>query len=264
MKAVFYEIFGDAPRIASLPDPTPAPDGVVIKVEASGLCRSDWHGWMGHDPDIVLPHVPGHELAGTVAAVGAGVRRWRVGDRVTVPFVAAAAIVPSALGQPPGLREPVPAGLHRLGFVRRTMSRSTMPTPTWCDCRRHRLRHRREPRLPFRHLVPRRRRPGARPAGRMGGGAWLRRRRPFGDHDRQGHGCQRRRRRPDRGEARLREKELGAVATVNGRDGRCPSRRARDHRRRARMSRSMRSATPRPASTRSPTCGDAAATCRSA
>lgn len=87
MKAVFYELFGEAPRIASLPDPTPAPEGVVIRVEASGLCRSDWHGWKGHDPDIVLPHVPGHELAGSIAAVGASVRRWRVGDRVTVPFV---------------------------------------------------------------------------------------------------------------------------------------------------------------------------------
>ena len=87
MKAVFYELFGEAPRIASLPDPSPAPEGVVVKVEASGLCRSDWHGWMGHDPDIVLPHVPGHELAGIVAAVGRDVSRWRVGDRVTVPFV---------------------------------------------------------------------------------------------------------------------------------------------------------------------------------
>jgi len=43
---------------------------------------------MGHDADIVLPHVPGHELAGTVSAVGKQVKRWRVGDRVTVPFVA--------------------------------------------------------------------------------------------------------------------------------------------------------------------------------
>ena len=59
-----------------------------MKVEASGLCRSDWHGWMGHDPDIRLPHVPGHELAGTVEAVGSQVTRWRAGDRVTVPFVA--------------------------------------------------------------------------------------------------------------------------------------------------------------------------------
>jgi alcohol dehydrogenase len=60
---------------------------VVVRVEASGLCRSDWHAWQGHDPDVVLPHVPGHELAGTVAALGNGVRGWAVGDRVTVPFV---------------------------------------------------------------------------------------------------------------------------------------------------------------------------------
>jgi alcohol dehydrogenase len=58
-----------------------------MKVGASGLCRSDWHGWMGHDPDIRLPHVPGHELAGEIVAVGEDVRRWRKGDRVTLPFV---------------------------------------------------------------------------------------------------------------------------------------------------------------------------------
>jgi alcohol dehydrogenase len=50
------------------------------------MCRSDWHAWAGHD-DIAFPHVPGHELAGEVAAVGPGVGRWQVGDRVTVPFV---------------------------------------------------------------------------------------------------------------------------------------------------------------------------------
>lgn len=87
MKAVYYEEFGTLPVIANLADPAPAAEGVVVKVEATGLCRSDWHGWMGHDPDIVLPHVPGHELAGTVQAVGSGVTQWRVGDRVTVPFV---------------------------------------------------------------------------------------------------------------------------------------------------------------------------------
>jgi alcohol dehydrogenase len=88
MKAVLYEDFGAAPRVVTLPDPSPMRDGVVVRVEASGLCRSDWHGWMGHDPDITPPHVPGHELAGTIEAVGANVRRWKVGDRVTVPFVA--------------------------------------------------------------------------------------------------------------------------------------------------------------------------------
>ncbi|HTN96864.1 MAG TPA: alcohol dehydrogenase catalytic domain-containing protein, partial [Nordella sp.] len=87
MKAVYYEAFGQPPVIADVADPTSGPQGVVVKVEASGLCRSDWHGWMGHDRDIVLPHVPGHELAGVIAAVGSQVRRWRPGDRVTVPFV---------------------------------------------------------------------------------------------------------------------------------------------------------------------------------
>ncbi len=87
MKAVLYETFGGAPRLATLPDPTPDARGAVIEVGATGVCRSDWHGWMGHDPDITLPHVPGHELAGRVAAVGRDVTRWSVGDRVTVPFV---------------------------------------------------------------------------------------------------------------------------------------------------------------------------------
>lgn len=61
---------------------------MVIAVEATGLCRSDWHGWQGHDPDITaMPHVPGHELAGRVVAVGREVRRWQGGERVTTPFV---------------------------------------------------------------------------------------------------------------------------------------------------------------------------------
>ncbi|GLS31559.1 alcohol dehydrogenase [Mesorhizobium albiziae] len=87
MKAVLFEEFRQPPSLRNVTDPTPSPGGVVIKVEATGLCRSDWHGWMGHDPDIRLPHVPGHELAGTVQAVGNRVTRWREGDRVTVPFV---------------------------------------------------------------------------------------------------------------------------------------------------------------------------------
>ncbi|OQM77605.1 zinc-dependent alcohol dehydrogenase family protein [Manganibacter manganicus] len=89
MKAVMFERFGEAPEIRTVPDPTPSAEGVVIKVEATGFCRSDWHGWMGHDPDIRLPHVPGHELAGIVVAAGKQVTRWRPGQRVTVPFVAA-------------------------------------------------------------------------------------------------------------------------------------------------------------------------------
>src|SRR3954447_11459459 len=87
VRALYFETFGGPLTVGDVPTPDPAPDGVVVRVAASGICRSHWHAWQGHDPDVVLPHVPGHELAGTVAAVGAGVRRWAVGDRVTVPFV---------------------------------------------------------------------------------------------------------------------------------------------------------------------------------
>ncbi len=81
-----YEQFGGPLTVRTVPDPSVAEDGVVIRVKANGICRSDWHGWMGHDPDIRLPHVPGHELAGVIEEVGPQVKRWRAGDRVTVPF----------------------------------------------------------------------------------------------------------------------------------------------------------------------------------
>jgi alcohol dehydrogenase len=87
MRAALYREFAKPLVIHNVPDPTPSDDGVVIHVKATGLCRSDWHGWMGHDPDISLPHVPGHELAGVVEATGKDVVQWNVGDRVTLPFV---------------------------------------------------------------------------------------------------------------------------------------------------------------------------------
>jgi alcohol dehydrogenase len=90
VRAVVYEAFGQLPAVATVADPVAPPHGAVVRVEATGLCRSDWHGWMGHDPDIRrFPHVPGHELAGVVEAVGDRVERWTTGDRVTVPFVCA-------------------------------------------------------------------------------------------------------------------------------------------------------------------------------
>lgn len=86
MRAAYFEDFGQPITIQTLADPVPADDGVVIKVEANGICRSDWHAWMGHDSDVHLPHVPGHELAGFVETVGKNVRNWKTGDRVTLPF----------------------------------------------------------------------------------------------------------------------------------------------------------------------------------
>lgn len=86
MKALYYDQFTAPIRLENLPDPAPPHDGVAIRVKATGLCRSDWHGWMGHDADIALPHVPGHELAGIVESAGPGVSRFKPGDRVTLPF----------------------------------------------------------------------------------------------------------------------------------------------------------------------------------
>ncbi|MET9729176.1 zinc-dependent alcohol dehydrogenase family protein [Streptomyces sp. NPDC006458] len=95
MRAVVFERYGEPAEVREVADPRPAEHGVVVRVEATGLCRSDWHGWMGHDPDITLPHVPGHELAGVVEATGGRVTRWRSGDRVTVPFVCGCGTCPS-------------------------------------------------------------------------------------------------------------------------------------------------------------------------
>jgi D-arabinose 1-dehydrogenase-like Zn-dependent alcohol dehydrogenase len=94
MRALRYDAFGGPLQVRDVAVPEPSKGGVVVRVGATGVCRSDWHGWQGHDPDIALPHVPGHELAGAVEAVGAEVRRWQVGDRVTVPFVCACGTCP--------------------------------------------------------------------------------------------------------------------------------------------------------------------------
>ena len=95
MRALTYAAFGATPVVATLPDPTPPPGGAVVRVLASGLCRSDWHGWMGHDSDIAtFPHVPGHELAGVVDSVGDGVDAGWLGRAVTAPFVFACGACP--------------------------------------------------------------------------------------------------------------------------------------------------------------------------
>jgi alcohol dehydrogenase len=98
VKAVIFERFGGPLSVAQVADPAADDDGVVIEVKASGICRSDWHGWLGHDPDITrLPHVPGHELAGIVAQTGKNVARWKPGDRVTLPFVCACGTCPECV-----------------------------------------------------------------------------------------------------------------------------------------------------------------------
>jgi D-arabinose 1-dehydrogenase-like Zn-dependent alcohol dehydrogenase len=97
MRAVCFDGFSARPVLRDVPEPTVSPAGVVVRVETTGLCRSDVHGWLGHDDGISLPHVPGHELVGTIEAVGDEVRRFAVGDRVTTPFVCACGTCPECL-----------------------------------------------------------------------------------------------------------------------------------------------------------------------
>lgn len=97
MRAAVYEAFQEPLSIQNVADPEPARDGVVVRVVATGICRSDWHGWMGHDSDVHLPHVPGHELAGVVESAGPEVRALSLGDRVTVPFAVGCGHCPQCL-----------------------------------------------------------------------------------------------------------------------------------------------------------------------
>lgn len=88
MRAAVLTEFNASLEIQELPDPDCPQDGVLLRVLACGVCRSDWHAWNGSDP-VPLPHVPGHEYCGEVIAVGSQVRRWKVGDRVIAPFILA-------------------------------------------------------------------------------------------------------------------------------------------------------------------------------
>ena len=89
MRAAHLIAYRQPLALTTLPDPAPPADGVVLRVLACGVCRSDWHAWSGADPDVALPMVPGHEYCGEVVAVGAQVTRWKTGDRVIAPFILA-------------------------------------------------------------------------------------------------------------------------------------------------------------------------------
>ena len=97
MRAAVYTQFQQPLTVENVSDPVCKDGGAVIAVKACGICRSDWHGWMGNDPDIRMPHVPGHELAGSVESVGKNVRKFKRGDRVTVPFVCGCGSCPECL-----------------------------------------------------------------------------------------------------------------------------------------------------------------------
>jgi D-arabinose 1-dehydrogenase-like Zn-dependent alcohol dehydrogenase len=87
MKAAVLEAYRQPLVLRDVPDPEPGKAGAVLRVEANGICRSDWHAWAEHWPGFLkLPHVLGHEMCGVVEEIGADVQRFRRGERVIVPF----------------------------------------------------------------------------------------------------------------------------------------------------------------------------------
>ncbi|MFN8099349.1 MAG: alcohol dehydrogenase catalytic domain-containing protein [Dermatophilaceae bacterium] len=87
MRALRYESFGGPVTIEDVPEPTPTPQDAIVEVARTGLCRSDYRAWMGHDADVALPCIPGHEYTGIVRAAPSVPHL--VGRRVAVPFVIA-------------------------------------------------------------------------------------------------------------------------------------------------------------------------------
>jgi propanol-preferring alcohol dehydrogenase len=72
---------------AQLPEPEPGPGQVLIRVHACGVCRTDLHIVDGELTEPKLPLVPGHQIVGTVEAVGEGAERYEVGRRIGVPWL---------------------------------------------------------------------------------------------------------------------------------------------------------------------------------
>lgn len=87
MRAMTLETPGAGLRATDLPRPTPAPDELLIRVRACGVCRTDLHVVDGELPNPKLPLVPGHEVVGIVLQKGERVDRFHEGDRVGVPWL---------------------------------------------------------------------------------------------------------------------------------------------------------------------------------
>jgi alcohol dehydrogenase, propanol-preferring len=87
VRAMVLEAPGTPLVARDLPTPEPGPHEVAIRVGACAVCRTDLHVVDGELPSPKLPLVPGHEIVGTVSAVGSAVTRWRAGDRVGVPWL---------------------------------------------------------------------------------------------------------------------------------------------------------------------------------
>ena len=104
MKAGVFEQVQQPVVIKDMPVPTVGAEDVLIRVHASGICRTDIHiadGWMkdwfGLDP---FPIIPGHEVAGVIEQVGSQVTRWKPGDRVVAYYLVTCGRCPYCLFRP--------------------------------------------------------------------------------------------------------------------------------------------------------------------
>lgn len=94
MRAAVLSAYNAPLAIVDAPMPACPADGVVLRVLACGVCRSDWHGWTGEHARVKPGDRLGHEYCGEVVEAGPG-SRWRVGDRVIAPFILACGMCPA-------------------------------------------------------------------------------------------------------------------------------------------------------------------------
>ena len=96
MRAAVLRAYHQALSIEEVPEPDCPEDGVVLKVLACGVCRSDWHGWTGEHPRVKPGQIGGHEYCGEVIEAGRDARH-RVGDRLVAPFILACGSCPDCV-----------------------------------------------------------------------------------------------------------------------------------------------------------------------
>lgn len=94
MRAAVMVAYNADLEIQTLPNPACPPDGVVLKTLACGVCRSDWHGWVGEHPRVKPPQIPGHEYCGEVVEAGPQAK-YKIGDRLIAPFILACGTCPN-------------------------------------------------------------------------------------------------------------------------------------------------------------------------
>ncbi len=93
MRAAVLREYGKPLSIENVAAPECPEDGVVLKVLACGVCRSDWHGWVGEHPRVKPGQIGGHEYCGEVIEAGRRAQ-YKVGDRVIAPFILACGTCP--------------------------------------------------------------------------------------------------------------------------------------------------------------------------